>query len=202
MRLCAPIAAALLATAMAGCILQKKPPAVVAAPPPPPVAVVVPTPEPLSIPQTRVKLPPAQPLNPEALTLAPRPETPPPVPAPAQPAVPAARRAPAAPNPPPAKPDAPPPASSEPARPSIQEVLPEGARNQLQETAAAKQKRIRAWLDSTAAQGLTGQPKLTRDRIQNFLKASGDAEHRGDIREAVQLAERAEILIQELQGGR
>ena len=69
------------------------------------------------------------------------------------------------------------------------------------ETAAASRNRIRAWLDSTKAQRLTGQAKLTRDRIQSFLKASCDAERRGDMREAVQLAERAEVLIRELQGG-
>ena len=199
MKLCAPIAAALLALATAGCFLSSKPKAALpAVPVPTPSAPVAPPPEPLSVPQTRVQLPPPQPLNPEAL--APAPQTPPPTPAPVFPAAPPTRRAPAAPIAPP-KPD-PPPAASEPARPSIQEVLPEGTRNQYQESVAASRKRIRAWLDSTTAKGLAGQAKLTRDRIQSFLKASGDAERRGDMREAVQLAERAEILIKELQGGR
>jgi hypothetical protein len=149
------------------------------------------------VPQTRVQLPPPQALNPEALALAPPPQTPPASP-PAPPAAPVIRRAPPA-TP---KPEPPPPAAAEPARPSIQEVLPEGRRNQLLESAAASRQRIRTWLDSTKAQRLAGQAKLTRDRIQSFLKASTEAERRGDMREAVQLAERAEILIRELQGGR
>jgi len=199
MKLCALIAAALLATALTGCVLQRKP-AAAAAVPAPPVAAVAPPPEPLSVPQTRVKLPPAQPIDPAALMQAPPPQPPPTAP-PVQPATPPARRAPASAATPPPKPD-PPPATTEPARQSIQEVLPEATRNQLQEDAAASRKRIRAWLDSTTTLYLTGQPKLTRDRIQSFLKASDDADRRGDMREAAQLAERAEILIRELQGGR
>jgi hypothetical protein len=195
MQLSAPIAAALLAIATAGCVRHAQPQAAV---PAVPVAVPVAVPpEPLSAPQTRVQLPPPQALNPEALVLAPAPQTPPPAAPPAQPAAPAVRRAPA----PPPKPD-PPPAAPEPARPSIREVLPEAQRSQLQVDAANSRQRIRAWLDSTRSEPIAGQAKLTRDRIQSFLKASSDAERRGDLREAVQLAERAEILIREMQGGR
>jgi hypothetical protein len=200
MKLCAPIAAALLAIAMAGCAKHPQPQAALPAVPVPAAAAVAAPPEPLSVPQTSVQLPPPQPLNPESLALAPPPQAPPPASAPAQPAAPATRRAPAASGAPP-KPD-PPPAASEPARPSIQEVLPEGQRNQLKVDAANSRQRIRAWLDATKSQRLIGQAKLTRDRIQSFLQASSDAERRGDLREAVQLAERAEILMREMQGGR
>jgi hypothetical protein len=97
-----------------------------------------------------------------------------------------------------------PPATAEPtpAQPSIQEVLPQGQRNQLQEAAAASRKRIQAWLDTSAAQRLTGANKLKRDQIQSFLKHSTDAERNGDMRESLQLAERGELLIRELNGGR
>jgi len=200
MKLCAPIAAALLALGTAGCSLHSKPAVVPPPAPAPAAAAVAPPPEPLSAPQTRVKLPPAQPLDPEALALAPPRQAPPQAAVPVSPAVPPARRAPAAASAPPRS--DPPAAAAEPARPSIQEVLPEGERNQYRESVAAGWKRIRTWLDSASAKGLSGQAKLTRDRIQSFLKASGDAERRGDMREAAQLAERAEILIRELQGGR
>jgi hypothetical protein len=199
MKLCALIAAALLAMAMPGCAPRGTSKNAVPAVPVPAVAAA-PPPEPLSVPQTHVQLPPPQPLNPEAL-VTPPPPVPPPAAAPIQPAAPAARRNPVASSPPP-KPDPTPAAAAEPAPPSIQEVLPEGQRTQLQKDAAESRKRVRAWLDSTAARRLTGQAKLTRDRIQSFLKASDDAERRGDMREAVQLAGRAEILIRELQGGR
>jgi hypothetical protein len=80
--------------------------------------------------------------------------------------------------------------------------LPQAQRNQLREAAAASRKRIQSWLETPEAQRLTGQNKLKRDRIQSFLKASVDADGRGDMREAAQLAETALILIRELQGGR
>jgi hypothetical protein len=201
MKLCAPIAAAFLAIATAGCVLMPKPKAAIPAVPAPATAAVAVPPEPLSVPQTRVQLPPPQPLNPEALAVEPPPQTPPRAATPAPPAVPPTRRAPTAASAPP-KPDPPPPAAAEPARPSIQEVLPDSTRNQLQVDAANSRQRIRAWLESTRAERPAGQAKLTRDRIQSFLKASSDAERRGDMREAVQLAARAEILIREMQGGR
>ncbi len=197
MKLCATIAAALLAIALAGCAQHATPnPAI----PPVPVATAAAAErpaEPLSVPQTRVQLPPAQPVDPAALATEPQPQTPPPAAVAPPPAAPPTRRPPAASSQP--KPDAQP--AADPARPSIQEVLPESTRNQLKVDAANSRQRIRAWLESTKADRLMGQAKLTRDRIQSFLKASSDAEGRGDVREAVQLAARAEILIREMQGG-
>jgi hypothetical protein len=200
MKLCALVAAALLAIAIAGCAKHGKSQTAAAVVPVPAAPAVATPPEPLSVPQTHVQLPPPQPLNPEALVV-PLPQAPAPAVSPAQPAAPAVRRSPAV-SGAPLKPDPAPAVVAEPARPSIQEVLPEAQRSKLRDDAAASRKRIRGWLDSTMAQTLTGQAKLTRDRIQSFLKASDDAERRGDLREAVQLAQRAEILIRELQGGR
>jgi hypothetical protein len=201
MKLCALIASAILAIAMTGCALGGKPKTAVPAVPVPAAAAVASPAEPLSVPQTHVQLPPPQPLNPEAL-VAPPPQAPPAVVSPVQTAAPTARRVPVVSSAPPQPDPAPAVVVAEPARPSIQEVLPEGERSKLQNDAAASRKRVRAWLESTSARRLSGQPKLTRDRIQSFLKASDDAERRGDFREAVQLAERAEILMRELQGGR
>jgi hypothetical protein len=201
MKLCALIASAILAITMTGCALGGKPKTAVPAVPVPAAAAVASPAEPLSVPQTHVQLPPPQPLNPEAL-VAPPPQAPPAVVSPVQPAAPATRRVPAASSAPPPPDPAPAVVVAEPARPSIQEVLPEGERSKLQNDAAASRKKVRAWLESTSARRLSGQSKLTRDRIQSFLKASDDAERRGDFREAVQLAERAEILMRELQGGR
>jgi len=157
------------------------------------------------VPQTRVQLPPLQPLDPDALAREPHSETPPPAAVQGQTATPATRRPPAATasNPPP-KPDPPAAAVPEPppTRPSIQEVLTEGERNQLQEKAANIKKGVRAWLDATPAQRLSGQNKVTREKIQSFLKASDEAERRGDMRDAVDLAARAEILMHGMQNGR
>ena len=49
---------------------------------------------------------------------------------------------------------------------------------------------------------LSGQNKVTREKIQSFLKASDEAERRGDMRDAVDLAARAEILMHGMQNGR
>ena len=105
--------AVLLAVSLSGCTLRGKPlfkgktPAAVkpVAPPPPVVAAKPAPPEPLSIPQTNVRLPEPQPISPEALatTVAPEePAAPPTSPAPKPPT----RRT-AAPNPPATQPAAP-----------------------------------------------------------------------------------------------
>lgn len=206
MKRCAPIAAAVLATAMAGCIIHGKQNAVTPPVPVPAAAVPAKSNEPLSLPQTHVQLPPAQPpLDPDALdtqqqptlrNLPPATQTPSPVVTP--------RRTPVTASTPP-KPDPPepaPPAVTEPPRPSIQELLPESKQNQLKEAATANRKQVRAWLDAHSTQRFTGQAKQTRDTIQSLLKASEEAERRGEFPEAAQLAERAFSLLKGLPGGR
>jgi hypothetical protein len=204
MKLRALIAAGLLAIST-GCVFHKKPQAATPPAPTPAATPAKPPADPLSIPQTHVQLPPPQPLDPQALVVAAPPQTPLAAPATVQTAPAPSRRASSASNSQ-ARPETPPPVTADPAplpaRASIQEVMPDSQRSQLQEQWTASRKRIRAWLDSAAAQHLNGQDKLKRDRIQSFLKASDDAERRGDMREAVQLADLAEVLIRELQGGR
>ena len=198
------LAVAFLALALAGCVSHAKP--VPQTPPVPAsagnVAAPVPRPEPLSTPQTRVALPPEQPLNPESLVV----EAPPPAPPPAAAPTPAptARRSPPAATQ--AKPDTSAPAATEPAspppRPAIQEALPDTERNQFLQAAKAKRGVVRAWLDSAAAQHLNAQGRRTRSTIEGFLSRSEEAEKRNDAAAAAQLADRAVLLMQELQNGR
>ncbi|HUA60705.1 MAG TPA: hypothetical protein VML19_18215 [Verrucomicrobiae bacterium] len=196
------VAVTLLAVVAAGCVSHAKP-----APPPPPVPVSagdaaksVPPSEPLSIPQTRIEPWPAQTLDLDALEL--EPQTVSPAPSTAPPAAsPNAHRTIAPPVAP--KPETPPPTVEPlPARPPIQEQLPEGTRNDLLEKAHNKQKAVRTWLDSTKSQRLAGEAKRKRDNIQRLLNASEEAERRADFTAAEQLADRAELFVREFQGGR
>jgi hypothetical protein len=208
MRRVEAILAVALAIPLAGCVLRGKPKtaaAVAPAPQPPPVAAApAPPPEPLSIPQTQVQLPPEQPFDPEALVLAPPAETPPEAPSP----VTHSSRSRAGSNataraaePPP--PVAPPPATTEvtPPRPPIQEIVPASEQKRLQDSAQGRKKEIQKWLDVFGRKRMNTHQRNTVERIRSFVKDSDDAERRGDMREADALAERAEILMRELQNG-
>lgn len=188
----------------AGCVLRGKPKATPAPPPPEPIPVPATSSpsrpaEPLSVPQTQVKLPPEQPLNLEALPPEPQaaPQENPPrqtranrprpsAPKPAEPAAPAAA-APATPIPE--------------SRPPIEEVVPASEQKRFQDQAQTRKREIRQWLDSAGRRRLNRHQQNTVERIQAFLKDSDDAEARGDMREADALAERAQILLRELQNG-
>ncbi len=205
------ILAVALATWLAGCSLHSKPKAVAAAPPRPQPAAAVPAvpqppPSPLSIPQTQVQLPPPQPVNPDAL-VTPPPE-PPPETSPAAPGTRAGRtRNPSsggAPAPP--KPEAAPPAPAptptvEPPRQPIQEMVPQNEQKQLQDSAEGRRKVVQQWLDGLGQKRMTRHQQTTVLRMRAFLKDSEEAEARGDMRQADALAERAQILLRELQNG-
>lgn len=196
------ILSAALVIGQAGCVLGGKPKA---APPPPPqpapAAAAAPArpAEPLSVPQTRIELPPPQPFNTDSL-----PPEPPTAPqeSPARP-VRSNRPRPSAPKP--AEPAAPapaPPATPAPeVRPQIQEVVPAAEQKHYQEQAQTRKREIRQWLDTSGRKRLNRHQQNTVERIQAFLKDSDDAEARGDMREADALAERAQILLRELQNG-
>jgi hypothetical protein len=182
------IMAAAMAISLAGCVVNGKPKTVSAAPPPPaPAAAPAPPAEPLSIPQTQVELPPPQPVTPEALATTQPPEQAA-APSAAAGARPPRRAAPA--NAPAALP-------AEPERPPVQEILNPAESKRLQDLAGAHKREIRQWLTPARARRLNQD---TVSRIQSFLKASDDAENRGDMRQANALAERALILLRELQG--
>jgi hypothetical protein len=194
---------------LSGCVLHGKPKAANSPPPPPapvPVAVTpAPPPGPLSIRQTQVDLPPAQPLTEEALNSMEPPETPPtPKPTPkksgssGRPAVAGPPRQVETPTPAAAEaPAAQPPAGSERAR--VQELLPPEERQRLQSTADAAKQRVAQWLASPRARRV---PDDAKKRIASVLQAIEDAEKRGDMQEAAELADRALNYMREQTGGR
>jgi hypothetical protein len=190
-----------LGVCLPSCVAHK-PRTVQAAPPPPkPAAATAPAPppEPLSILQTEVRLPPPQPVTPEAIATTVPAEEPAgtpstPRPAPRQPRQPApkpevpAQSAPATAAPPAAAPE----------HPIIQEVTPAAEQRRLQEEANAHKREVRQLIDSLDRRRLNRQQRGTFDRIQSFLKQSDEAEGRGEMRQASELAQRALVLAHEL----
>jgi len=175
----------------------RKPKTVQAAPPTPaPAAAPAPPPAPLSVPQTQVPLPPPQPLTPEAIATTVPPQEPAPAPAPSRPAPVRSRPAqqhsetPAV----PAGPVAPP----ELERPPIQEVLPAAELKRLQEEAQARKREVRQLVEPLDPRRLSPQQRGILDRIESFVTQSDDAEQRGDMRQASELAQRALVLAREL----
>ena len=207
MRRVEAILAAVMTTTLAGCVVGGKPKTVAAAPPPPQPAAVstapAPPPAPLSVAQTQVVLPPPQPFNPEALPDV----SPPEQPADTAPVVSGQRttrtRQPAAPKPaetlPPAA--APPPAAppAVDAHAPIQEVVPASEQKRLQDSAQARKKEILQWIETVNKKRMNRHQQSTVVLIRGFLKESDDAEKRNDMRQADALAERAQILMRELQ---
>lgn len=189
-----------MAIALAGCALRGKPPAakatpvaavpvVTPAPPPPP-------PAPLSIPQTTVELPAPQPVTPEALASTLPPDEPA-LPASTPPRAP--RPKPAAPKP--AEPQVtPPPAQPvETERPTIQEVLPADQQRRFQQEADDFRREIRQRVEQAEKRQLNYRQRNLLNRIRSFEKQSADAQVRGDMRQARELAGRALVLARELQ---
>jgi hypothetical protein len=203
---------AILALSMTGCVLRGKQQAKLPAVPPPPSQPAqgggpAARPEPLSIPQTQAQLPPAQPVDPQALATpqppsqpveAPAPSRPKPrptVPAPArsEPPVPAAQTA--------TQPTVPQPAPEGELREQVQEIIPPEELKQLQDRLATRKQEVRRVLDSAPARKPNAQQSPVISRIQQFLQQSEDAEKRGDLRQADVLGEKAQILAREFQGG-
>jgi hypothetical protein len=185
---------------LAGCNLGGHPQA--AAPPPPkPAAVQQPAPEPpLSIPQTVVQLPSAQPVNPDAIPAPPA--GPPPVPEKSETATsprPVRRANPPKPaeteeeTPPAASPA---PTAEEPA--PFQPILSGEEKKRIQDAIGARRHEIDERL--TRAKGhLTDHDKSLVERINSFLTLAAQAAQRGDFTQADALSERALILARELQ---
>ena len=216
---------AILALSLSGCVLRGKQQAKlpsVPAPAPPPTGRVAaspaPRPEPLSIPQTQAQLPPAQPIDPQALatvqqpsqpveTQAPprtprRPQPHGPTPARPEPAATAASTTPAAPAATqPVSPQPTPAAESEVRGQVMQEILPPEELKRLQDSVTARKQEVRRVLDSASARKPNAQQSAAISRILSFLTQSEEAEKRGDWRQADTLGEKAQILARELQGG-
>lgn len=195
------ILAVILALSLAGCVIHGKPKAVAPPAPQPAAAAPVPVvaPQPLSLPQTQVQLPPAQPVDPEAIA------TPTPPAEPPAEATPPSRNQRPRPKPPAAattvEPPAPPVAPPEPERGPASVMLPPAESNRLKNSADAHKRDIHTWLTTGRGRRLNpNDPNLAK--LQSLLKASDDAEEKGDMREAYDLADRAVILMRELQSGR
>jgi hypothetical protein len=163
--------------------------------------------EPLSIPQTTVRLPNPQPIDPDALAT-------PPVNVPAeasktrqsnhggskrqgpQPASAA----------PPVKPEtgetADPPPTTEAQRPPIGPVLSDDERRRMNEDVYSRLKDVDQMLGRIAALRLSDAEKSSVERIRSFQKLSRDAVEHGEIQQATALADRAVLLAQEVLRGR
>jgi len=202
MRRVEAVAAVVMATSLAGCVLPGKPkvakaPAtVVEVPPPPPPA---PPPVPLSIPQTHAELPPPQPLSAEAVATTEPPEEPPATTTPApRPVRRPSSQARSEPPPMPVGPTQP----VEPERAPIQEIVPAEEQKRFQDEASAIKRDLRQRLDSLKGRQLSRQEHNLVNRISSFVKLSDDAERRGDMRTAYELADRGRVLAKDLAGGK
>lgn len=195
---------ALLMLLLSACDLKlkqvKTPP-----PPQPTVAKAEPPPaapsnEPLSIPQTQVRLPEPQPIVPEA-------DAPPPVPAPSEatPRRPKKQNARLAPQPAstaPAKPEQveaveAPAATDLPPR-HIEPALTEDQRRQRIEEISNRLHDVAQILSRVTARGLNEAQKRAAERIRNFADRAYKAEDEGDIPTASGLADRALLLAEDL----
>jgi hypothetical protein len=193
------ILAASLAILLAGCVLRGAPKTAQAAPATPKPAVAqapAPAPEPLSIPQTHVELPPPQPVDPEAI-----PNT---QPATAGPAPAAVAPKPARHNTPPPRPDPPaqaaaPPVTAEPAeRAPVQEIVPPEEQKELLAGALRDRQGASRVLARLSSHSLNSRQQQLKKNIESFLQLSLEAEKRGDLRQARELAGRAAVLAKEL----
>jgi hypothetical protein len=89
----------------------------------------------------------------------------------------------------------PPPAEE---RHPILEVLPAAELKRLQEEAQARRREVRQVVEPLDRARLSRQQRGILDRVETFLKQSDEAERRGDMRQASELAQRALVLAREL----
>ena len=199
---------ALLTLLFSACELKVKqaktppaPQATVAKAEPPPVSPV--STEPLSIPQTQVRLPQPQPIDPDAVV------PPPPPPEPVQPRQKKRRTPPGAGAPPStaAKPDTtetaeatPPTVETQPHR--LEPVIPEDQRRQQIEEITARLSKADATLKGILAQPLTDGRKRAAGQIRSLADQAYKARDQGDIQKATGLVDRIQLLLQDLARGK
>jgi hypothetical protein len=186
---------AVLAVALAGCVLRGKPVKTAAVPATPKPAATpapaAPPPAPLSIPQTHVALPTPQPLDPAAFDVEPIPEPPPTIPAPPR----SHRASPPAATPPTVATPVPEP------RETVQEIVPPAELKHLKELVQARRQEVDRILGQVGRRPTTKARQSAIATIRSFLTLSVDAENHNDMRQADGFAERAQILAKELQSG-
>ncbi len=165
----------------------------------PPVAAAPKPPESLSVPQTQVRLPPEQPIPPDAVPPEPDIPTTQPVPPPRvtppkpKPATPARRTPPQrAATPAPAEPPKEEP-EPEPPGPPLRPVLTPAQEQELRNRIDRSLSSARNSLDRAH-----GAPKEAVERVRAFIKQAEQARSQGDLVRARNLAERAETLAADL----
>lgn len=85
-------------------------------------------------------------------------------------------------------------------RPPVQEILQPEELKHLQDSLATRKQEVRKILEQLQTRKPTKQQNEVVSRIQSFLQQSEDAEKRGDLRQADNLAEKAQVLAREFQG--
>jgi hypothetical protein len=80
----------------------------------------------------------------------------------------------------------------------VQEVTPAAELKRFQDEAQMRKREVRQLIEPLDHRRLTRQQRSVFDRIESFLKQSDDAEQRGDMRQASELALRALVLAHEL----
>jgi hypothetical protein len=191
----------LLVLLLCGCELKLKQaktptapePTVARAEPPP----APPANEPLSTPQTQVRLPEPQPVAPEAVATPPTPSEP------------------ASPRPKPRKRTAPQPLAATPAKPEpvetaetppgtdqppqrLEPLVPEDQHRQQIEEISSRLREVDGMLARLTARVHNERQKRTVERIRNFVALAYQARDQGDIQKASGLAGRALLLAQDL----
>jgi hypothetical protein len=89
-------------------------------------------------------------------------------------------------------------AAPEPPRQPIQEALPASELKRLQEQAENTRRGVRRLLDRAGRTGSNPEREALLERVRSFLQQSDEAETRGDMRQANELAVRAMVLVREL----
>lgn len=196
-----------MSLSLAGCVLNGKQKNAAATPAPPQPTAPATPPEPLSIPQTTVELPPTQTPDPDAFNTV----------QPAEPSTPAQNKPPAVkpaprntggnntPSSPATLPKTPetqaaPEPAAEPTRAPLQELLPAEEQTRLKDSVHLNQAEARKVINSSNPKN--SNQRRTKAEIVQFLKQSEQAELNGDLRLASTFAERASLLAKELQSGK
>jgi hypothetical protein len=91
---------------------------------------------------------------------------------------------------------------TEPERPPIQEIVPPAELNRLQAEAVKSKQEISQRLEQIRRRRLNRQDQDTRERVQSFVRQSDEAQRKGDMRLAYELASRGLVLAKTLVDGR
>jgi hypothetical protein len=86
--------------------------------------------------------------------------------------------------------------------PPIQEILSDSEQKRLQEAADTRKREIKQLLEQANSRKLSRHETSVKKTVESYLKLSDQAELKGDMRQASEIAERAWVLMKDLQSGR